>query len=132
MAKLLRCMGVALVILAGGSAAAQDAPLAPRPSPLLFRGSSPNFAEQVRSGIRPIYRCFEAQHRRGRDAPPGRLRFTIERSGRTSKIRFIPVSQRTADPRFTTCLIGVVRRMRFARQESPVTVMYPLFVDVAN
>jgi len=113
-----------------GSAAAQDAPLPDRGSPALFRPSVPNLAEEVRRQMRSLRRCYELEVHRGGDASPGALHFTIERSGRTGKIRFVPTGRRAVSSRFTGCLAAGVRRMRFSAQTGPVRVAYPLFVDV--
>jgi hypothetical protein len=127
---IARALCVAMSLLGGAVAAAQDVELPSRESPALFRGSgsSPSIGEGVRRQLRGIVRCYERALTRSGNVPRGTLRFVIERNGRTSKVRFRRAPGEAVDREFEGCVVGVVRRMRFDPMNERVEIGYPLGV----
>jgi hypothetical protein len=110
---------------------AQDVELPSRESPALFRSSGPAFAESVRRQLRAMRPCYERALARSGDVPRGTIRFVIERTGRTSKVRFTPAPGESADRELERCLIGAIRRMRFDPRPDRVEIAYPVGVHAS-
>jgi hypothetical protein len=110
---------------------AQDVELPSREPPMLFHASPTSIAEGVRRQLRGVVRCYERALTRSGNVPRGTLRFVIERSGRTSKVRFGRAPGEVPDRELERCVVDAVRRMRFDAMRETVEIAYPLGVHAS-